>query len=186
LPGLTASRPLVDRVPIDQPLSVDGFRDQIAGIDPTVFFTGDETVPMAASLGLGYVLEMSQQWTFQGLGLGDLVYSLPLAPGKQQPLAIFERKDTSSVRESEFFSESEVMSQRAVSDTSTNATFNSAFKEAVNAGSHFDTSSSSWSVGGAIIIASAGGGGSSSSVNTNSWLQGQRNVGQQAANNALL
>ena len=103
------------------------------------------------------------------------------APGEQQQIAVFERKDTSAVQESEFFSESEAMSQRAVSDTSTNATFNSAFNEAMQGGSHFDTSSSSWSVGGSIIIASAGGGGSSSSGNTNSWLSGQRDVTQQAA-----
>ena len=48
---------------------------------------------------------MSQRWTFQGLALGNLVYSLALAPGEQQQVAIFERVDTASVRESEFFTE---------------------------------------------------------------------------------
>jgi hypothetical protein len=189
--GASGSAPssFVDRIPIDQPLSLDGFRDQVAGIDTTGNFTADETVPMAASLGLGYVLQMSQQWTFEGLGLGNLVYSLPLAPGEQQQVAVFERQDTSAVQESEFFTESEAMNQSALSDTSTNATFNSAFNEAASGGSQYQTnsSSSSWGVSGGfslgfISAGGSGGGGSSSSNGTASnWLQGQRDATEQAA-----
>ncbi|HZT12690.1 MAG TPA: hypothetical protein VFA29_07795, partial [Candidatus Baltobacteraceae bacterium] len=72
----------VDRVPVEQPISADGFRDRIMGLQPDGTFTGDETVPMAGTLGLGYVLWLAQRWTFQGVTLGDLVYSLPLAPGE--------------------------------------------------------------------------------------------------------
>jgi hypothetical protein len=96
-----------DRVPVEQPLSADGFLDQIAGINPDGTFTADENVPMAATLGLGYVLWMSQQWKFTGLGLGDLVYSLPLAPGEQTEVAVFERTDTTQVFESESLTETQ-------------------------------------------------------------------------------
>jgi uncharacterized membrane protein YgcG len=170
-----------DRVPVEQPLSVDGFRDQIMGVDATGTFGADETVPMAATLGLGYVLEMQQQWTFAGVALGDLVYSLPLAPGEQQQIAVFERTDTASVTESEFFTESQEAEQTALADTSTAATFNSAFSEAMNAGSSFQSNSSNWGVGGSVIIFSAGGGGSSSSGSSQEWLQGQRDTVQNAA-----
>jgi hypothetical protein len=181
----------VDRIPVEQPLSVDGFRDQIMGVNPLGTVTADETVPMAGTLGLGYVLWMSQRWTFQGLGLGDLVYSLALAPGEQQQIAIFERVDTATVRESEFFTEEEVESQAALSDTSTQATFSSAFDETVNAGSKYSAQAKSrstgWGVGGSIGIFSAGGSGSSGSTSssgqTSQWLQGQRNTTQQAAEN---
>ena len=170
-----------DRVPVEQPLSADGFLDQIAGIDPTGTFTADENVPMAATLGLGYVLWMSQQWQFRGLGLGDLVYSLPLAPGEQTEVAVFERTDTAQVFESESFSEQQASQQSAQSDTSTAATFNSAFTEAASGGSSFHADSDSWSAGGSIIIASGGAGGSSSSGNSNTWMQGQRDSAQNAA-----
>jgi len=180
LAGGTAAT-YTDRVPVEQPLSADGFLDQIAGIDPYGNFTADENVPMAATLGLGYVLWMSQQWTFKGLGLGDLVYSLPLAPGEQTEVAVFERTDTSQVFESESFSEQQASEQSALSDTSTQATFDSAFSEAANGGSSFQAQSSSWSAGGSIIIASGGAGGSSSSGNSSSWLQGQRDSAQDAA-----
>jgi hypothetical protein len=170
-----------DRVPVEQPISVDGFRDQIMGLNQFGIFGADETVPMAASLGLGYVLEMQQQWTFTGVGLGDLVYSLPLAPGEQQQVAVFERVDTSFVTESEFFSESEAAQQSALADTSTAATFNSAFNEAVNSGSSFQTSSASGGGGFNVLVFSGGGGGSSSSGNSQQWLQGQRDIAQNAA-----
>ena len=182
LPSNSTTSTFVDRIPVDQPLSVDGFRHQVAGIDNTGTFTADETVPMAASLGLGYVLNMSQQWTFQGLGLGDLVYSLPLAPGEQQQMAVFERHDTTFVTESESFSESEAQQQVALSDTSTNATVGSVFNELANGGSQFQQNSNSSSSGasggfslGFISFGGGGGSGSSSSSGSDStWLSGQR------------
>jgi hypothetical protein len=176
LGGLVPS--YADRVPVEQPLSVDGFRDQIMGLEANGLFGSDETVPMAATLGLGYVLEMQQQWTFAGVGLGDLVYSLPLAPGEQQQVAVFERADTSEVTESEFFSESEAQQQSALADTSTLATFNSAFSEASRGGSSFQTESAN---GGFSIPLFGGGGASQSSGSAESWLQGQRDMTQAAA-----
>lgn len=167
-----------DRVPVEQPLSVDGFRDQIMGLEANGTFGSDETVPMAATLGLGYVLEMQQKWTFAGVGLGDLVYSLPLAPGEQQQVAVFERTDTSFVTESEFFSESEAQQQSATADTSTFATFNSAFQEASRGGSSFQTESSNAGVSFPLF---GGGGSSQSSGSAESWLQGQRDMAQAAA-----
>jgi hypothetical protein len=172
----------VDRIPVEQPLSVDGFRDQLAGLQPNGTFTGDETWPMAGTLGLGYVLWMSQRWTLQGLALGDLVYSLPLAPGEQQEVAVFERLDTAQVSETEFFTEEQAQQQRAVADTSTQATFNSAFTEAVHGSSEFESEGHSWSVGGSLFgLVSAGGGGSSSSGNSHQALEGQRESTQRAA-----
>jgi len=70
------------------------------GLQDDGTFTADETRPMAGTLGLGYTLWLAQRWTYQGLALGNLVYSLPLAPGEQQQVAIFERTDSSAVFES--------------------------------------------------------------------------------------
>ena len=170
-----------DRVPVEQPLGVDGFRDQIMGLGANGTFVSDETVPMAATLGLGYVLRLAQRWTFQGLALGDLVYSLPLAPGEQQQVAVFERTDTASVFESETLSESQAEQQIALADTSTYATFNSAFDEAASGGSSFSTHSdtSSWGVN--FLVAAGGGGSSDSNGVSNSWMQGQRDAAENAA-----
>ncbi|MDO8105864.1 hypothetical protein Q6348_01475 [Isoptericola sp. b441] len=171
----------VDRVPVEQPISVDGFRDQVMGLTEDGTYTADELRPMAGTLGIGYVLHLSQQWTLQGLALGDLVYSLPLAPGEQQQVAVFERTDTARVTESEFFTQEEAQHQRALSDTSTHATFESAFEEAIHGSSHFDTHSSSKSWGASIIIVSGGGGSSSASGSSSQTLEGHRQTTQEAA-----
>lgn len=179
--GTITTTSYADRVPVEQPLPVDGFRDQIMGLDAGGTFGSDETVPMAATLGLGYVLRLAQRWTFQGLALGDLVYSLPLAPGEQQQVAVFERTDTASVFESETLSESQAQQQLALADTSTNATFNSAFDEAASGGSSFSTHSdtSSWGVN--VLVAAGGGGSSDSNGVSNAWMQGQRDAAENAA-----
>jgi hypothetical protein len=170
-----------DRLPVEQPLAVDGFRDQIMGLGGGNKFVSDETVPMAATLGLGYVLKLSQRWTYQGLALGDLVYSLPLAPGEQQQVAVFERTDTAAVFESETLSQSQAEQQSALADTSTFATFNSAFDEAASGGSSFVTHSDTSSWGANFLVASGGGGSSDSNGSSNSWMQGQRDSAQNAA-----
>jgi len=193
-PAAPATTPsYIDRIPVEQPISVDGFRDNIMGVDADGMIVASETVPMAGTLGLGYILILSQQWTLQGLALGDLVYSLPLAPGEQEQVAIFERVDTSQVTESETFTESEAQQQSAMSDTSTLATFNSAVSQVANGGSQFytDSTNSSSAGGGGLGFAYGpiviGGGGAASTVettltgNTSQWLSGQLNTAQNAA-----
>jgi len=175
----------VDRIPVDQPISVDGFRDQIIGLGSDGNIADGETVPMAGTLGLGYVLRMSQKWKLKGLGLGNLVYSLPLAPGEQQEMAIFERSDTAAVVESETFSEQAAQAQSAVSDTSTLATFQSAIDQMQKGGS--TTNSSSGNAGVAVgglfgLFGVSGGAGTSSSGGTSSsFLSGQTDTAQSAA-----
>jgi hypothetical protein len=174
-----------DRVPIEQPLDADGFLQSIAGADSSGMFVAGETVPMAATLGLGYVLWMSQVWDFQGIGLGDLVYSLPLAPGEQVQMAVFERSDTAAVFESESFSESEAQSQLSLSDTSTRATFNSAFNESSSGTSSTGSHGTSASVGGVSLfgigIISGSAGVNLSSGTSNQSLSGHRDSAQSAA-----
>jgi hypothetical protein len=173
-----------DRVPIDQPVSVDAFRDGLAGVSPAGVGTGATTVPIAGTLGLGYIVHLAQRWTPQGLMLGDLVYSLPLAPGEQQRIAIVDQRSTMSVTESERLDVQEAESFREAQDASARATFESGMSQSASGGSSFSTEahSSSWGAAGGIGFAvgpivigggAAGGGGSSdSSGNTNNWMQG--------------
>ena len=174
----------VDRVPIDQPVSVDAFRDGLAGISPRGFGTGTTNVPIAGTLGLGYIVHLAQSWTPKGLMLGDLVYSLPLAPGEQQRIAIVDQSSTMSVTESERLDVQEAESFREGQDASARATFESGMSQSVSGGSSFSTEahSSSWGAAGGIGFAlgpiaigggAAGGGGSSdASGSTNNWMQG--------------
>ncbi|MFD4415974.1 hypothetical protein [Streptomyces sp. NPDC058476] len=169
------------RTPLDRPISVEAFRDNLAQNSPWW-----DQIPLASSLSVGYVVQMAQRWTPRGLALGDLVYSLPLAPGEQQRVAVVERTASSSVIESETLDSTEQMSYSQHDDTSAAATFSSAYQEAAQGGSTYATEASSFSIaaavgGGAFYPFGAAGGGvstsygsASSSGQTNTWLSGSR------------
>jgi hypothetical protein len=172
----------VDRVPVSAPINVDGFL-AAAGEHP-------QLVPKAATLGLGYVLKLQQTWIPVGLSLGDIVYSLPLAPGEQQRVAVFEQTETQSVVETESLSIDELQSFSEVDDQSTFAAFNSAYREAASGGSSLSSESSTGSVGGSAgfsffgLFSVGGGGGystNSASSQASSWQQGSKDYASTAA-----
>lgn len=175
----------VERVPVDKPISVDGFRNQLIGVNGNTIGV-ERTVPMAGTLGLGYVLNLAQVWKYDGLSLGNLLYSLPLAPGEQQRIAMSERVATARVAELERVDIAEQQHSAQRENASAQATFDSAFEEQVNASSSYRNSarSSSWGVAGGIgavigpiaVGIGAGGGGGSSNNNgsTRSSLDGAR------------
>ncbi len=182
----------VERLPVEKPLSVDGFRDELIGVQGNVIHS-DRTVPMAGTLGLGYVLNLAQVWKFQGLTLGNLLYSLPLAPGEQQRIAISERVATASVMDTESLTMQEAQYAKMTQDASTQAIFRSAFEESVNATSEYsnEARSRSWGVGGGVgfafgplvagLGAVGGGGKSSNHGSTRSSLDGSRRYSSTAA-----
>ena len=186
----------VERVPVDKPISVDGFRDQLIGLRGTEIDDA-RLVPMAGTLGLGYVLNLAQVWRYDGLTLGNLVYSLPLAPGEQQRVAVSERVATAAVRETEVLDIAERSQSATREDSSTQAVFESAFEEHVRASSTYENRarSSSWGVAGGIggvlagpvgalvggVGAAGGSGKSSNSGNTTSALDGARQYSSMAA-----
>ncbi len=56
-----------------------------------------ESIPQAATLGIGYVLNMHQAWVPDGFALGTLLYSTILAPGEEQRLVVREQSQSYSV-----------------------------------------------------------------------------------------
>ena len=110
-------------------------------------------MPKAATLGMGYIVKMHQIWVPNGMSLGDLVYSLPLAPGEQQRIAVSDERETLSVREQEALSAEEFQNFRETADSSTNAVFNSAFDESARGGSTMKTSTEAGSIGGGLGVA---------------------------------
>ncbi len=136
---------LVGRVPVEAPIDVDAFLDAVQR-DP-------RSVPKAATLGIGYVVRMHQLWIPSGLSLGDLVYSLPLAPGEQQRIAVYDERETLSVREQETLTAAEFQQYQENADSSTNAVFSSAFDESALGGSKMKTTSEAGSIGGGLGVA---------------------------------
>jgi outer membrane protein OmpA-like peptidoglycan-associated protein len=176
-------------VPISRPLSVDGFRAGLS-LPPGGMFGG---TPLAGSLAIGYVVHLAQRWTPLGLALGELVYSLPLAPGEQQQVAVVERTASSTVIDSETLETTEAQSFSELDDSSTDATFRSAFNEAASGSTAMQTpaeSSSTAGVGGIGLAAGpiviGGGvatstGNSSTSGSTSTLMEGARSTTSDSA-----
>jgi hypothetical protein len=134
----------VDRIPVDRPLDLDGLRRRVSGVgEEGTASAGGEVVPLAGTLGLGYVVHLAQRWTPAGLALGELIHSLPLAPGERQTIAVVEAGACEP-------------SSALDTDASTESVFASAFDEAARAGSL--APAAPWSRDGSAILASGGGG----------------------------
>ncbi|MFI5418741.1 MAG: hypothetical protein ACHQ2Y_07605, partial [Candidatus Lutacidiplasmatales archaeon] len=115
-PVLQETPPAVTlRSQLSGPISVDQFRYELVN-----------GMNIVGSLSIGYVLRVAQHWEFEGLALGDLVYSLPLAPGEQQQVVVVEQQSRLQVSEQEQVSGSGRDSSTAVGDSSTVGTFKSA------------------------------------------------------------
>lgn len=137
-----------DRAPIDAPIDVAAFHDEV--------IQSPRTLPKAATLGLGYVVRMNNVAIMEGYVRGNLVYSLPLAPGEEQRIAVVEREDRVTVQEREAmtYDEDQAYNEAAASDMED--TFSSAFDEAVNASSKMHSESKSGSFGLGTAIAGVG------------------------------
>ncbi len=178
-----------DRQPIEEPVDVDEFFDDVTR-DP-------ERVPKAATLGLGYVTKMRLVMVNQGLSLGKLVYSLPLAPGEEQQVAVFEQDERLSVRDRESLTLDERQKFEESKDTSLDATVSTAFDEMIHGDSKFETETDTTSkgrsggfglgVGGRIgkVFGSITGGFSGNFGNTSSDSSGSSNSNQNTSRDFL-
>ena len=164
-----------NRMVLSGPVSVDEFRESLL-TNPAI----------VGSLGLGYVLRCGQNWKFQGLALGDLVYSLPLAPGEQQEVVVEEQTSTLTVREFDSVIASDSSSASQVSDASSQATFNSALQQSAQGGSEFFSASQtgSMSAGGGLLGLLGGPSGSMGETTSagagHNWMDGLQNYGSTA------
>lgn len=173
---VTRTDTAASRATLAGPISIDEFRQGL--------LTGPAIV---GSLGLGYVLRCSQNWKFQGLALGDLVYSLPLAPGEQQQIVVEEQTTTLRVTETEAVFGAASSQASSASDESTQANFQSAFRQAAQGGSSYTSASEtgSMSVGGGLLGILGGPSGSLgetvSGGSTNNWMDGLQNYASNAS-----
>jgi hypothetical protein len=97
-----------------------GFRDAIAPPAPqplgrvvlsnadTVDWDNEPTLYQAVSLAHGHLLHFKSEWIADGYSLGDLLYSLPLAPGQKKQIVVFdwERRESASNVQSVEYEES--------------------------------------------------------------------------------
>jgi hypothetical protein len=134
------------------------------------------TIYQATSVAHGHILTLKQVWRADGYSLGDLLYSLPLAPCQKKEIAVidWDRRAVTARLESRTATESlqaGISRDRDISEIiSTNLT------ESVRAGS----SAKTWAAGGGfgafigpLVI---GGGGGASGASSTAWQNSARQI----------
>lgn len=123
-------------------------------IDNQIDWDEDPTIYQATTLSHGHLLHFKQEWVSDGYSLGDLLYSLPLAPGQKKQIVVFdwERRESAGRTESLDYQEglySSLSRDRDVSEIVTGA-----LSENVSGGSTAKTSA----IGGGLGIGAIGSG----------------------------
>lgn len=130
------------------------------------------TIYQSTSIAHGHLLHFKQEWFNDGYTIGDLLYSLPLAPGQKKQIVVFDwdRKDSASNTQQLDYQES------LYNSLSRDRDVNEIARASVSEHTRGDSSANTWGVGGGIggvigsaLIGVAGGfGKSSSSANQDS------------------
>lgn len=167
----------IPRVDLSGPIGIADFRDSLL------------TRPrIVGTVGLGYVLRCAQKWTFEGIALGDLIYSLPLAPGEQQQLVIVDQQTSVQIADTETITAQQQTQSTAANDSSTQAVFSQTLNQYATGSSTQATTSTTNSganSGGLLGIVFGGSSGSSGTTTTSgtssSTMDGVQNYASNAA-----
>ena len=109
------------------------------------------TIYENTTIAHGHILHFKQKWKADGYSLGDLLYSLPLAPCQEKQIAIvdWDREERGFRSEGQTVAES--LTANLSRDRDISEIINSSFRENINASSYNKTSSTSAGIGGGIF-----------------------------------
>jgi hypothetical protein len=119
-------------------------------VENSVDWDETPTVYENTTIAHGHILHFKQKWKADGYSLGDLLYSLPLAPCQEKQIAIidWDREERGTRTEAQMVSEelqASISRDRDISEIA-----RSSFNENMNASSTNKTSSTSGGIGGGI------------------------------------
>ena len=144
------------------------------------------TLYQACTVAHGHVLRFKQEWVADGYSMGNLLYSLPLAPGQKKQIAVvdWERRETTARSEEREVRES---LEAAISrDRDINEIVGATVNESVRGGSRASSSSFAGGLGVGAILGPVGGllgvGGGTASANSSAWQQSARSTAANALN----
>lgn len=100
---------------------------QLARLESTL--QNDDQYAEGTPFSAGWVLEMKAEWFPIGHSLGQILYSLPLAPGEKRRIAVLDWSRTERVRRDESTGASEQLAHDQVRDRTVSETVSSALKE---------------------------------------------------------
>lgn len=138
------------------------------------------TVYEATTVELGHVLHFRQVWRADGYSLGDLLYSLPLAPGQKRLVSIVDWTRRTTGERTELLESEEQMTALAERDRDIAEIAGSHLDEQIDAGSSSSTSAGGGGIGlgflGSGFGVMAGVAGGASSSESSSWQDSSRTL----------
>lgn len=140
----------------------------------SVDWDDDPTFYQAATIAHGHLLHFKQVWRADGYSLGDLLYSLPLAPAQKKQIVIvdWERRETAA--RTEQLDASEEMDASFSRDRDISEIVHATASEQMRGGSSARTSAFGGGLGlaiGPLVLGAAGG---SSSASSSAWQNSAR------------
>ncbi|KAA1243719.1 hypothetical protein [Aquimarina sp. RZ0] len=136
----------------------------------------------AVTVATGHILHFKSVFKADGYSLGDLVYSLPLAPGQKKQIVVFESSHALQGAESQSLSQGESLTAGLISDRFITDQLSGGINESLSGQSKAHTSGMSAGIGAAGsyggIGASLGVAGGFSNSNSSASQNSSRNISQ--------
>ncbi len=117
----------------------------------------EPTIYQAASIAHGHLLHFKQEWIPDGYSIGDIVYSLPLAPGQKKQIAVLDWERRESAANSQTLDYEETLNNSLVRDRDINEVISATLTENVRGNSKATTGGIGFGLGGAIMGVFSGG-----------------------------
>ncbi|NQY79762.1 MAG: hypothetical protein HRT47_05565 [Candidatus Caenarcaniphilales bacterium] len=166
-----------------------GGRDWLTAKNP-VDWDEEPTFYQATTIAHGHLLRFKQVWKSDGYSLGDLLYSLPLAPCQKKQIAVFDWDRSESGFRAESAQQAEALNAYLSRDRDINEIITSAFDESVRGGSSATTKASGGGIGagiggliGKFFLGVAGGyAASKGSSSSSAWQNSSRDFSSSSMN----
>lgn len=146
----------------------------------------DITVSQACTIAHGHILRFKQEWVADGYSMGNLLYSLPLAPGQKKQLAVVDWERRESAGRTEEVEAREALQAALERDRDISEIVSGTVNESTRGGSHSSGGSIAGGLGVAGVFGAVGGvlgiGGGFSSADSSAWQTSSRNTAANALN----
>jgi len=118
----------------------------------------EPTIYQAASIAHGHLLHFKQEWIPDGYSIGDLAYSLPLAPGQKKQIAVMDWTRRESAGNSQSLDYEETLNNTLVRDRDINEVVSGTLTENLRGNSKASTGGIGFGLGAAAMGLLPGGG----------------------------
>ncbi|MCA1662845.1 MAG: hypothetical protein LC659_00965, partial [Myxococcales bacterium] len=109
------------------------------------------TIYQAVSIAHGHLLHFKQEWAPDGYSIGDIVYSLPLAPGQKKQIAVLDWERRESAANSQSLDYEETLNNSLARDRDINEIVSGTLTENIRANSKARTSGIGFGLGSSVM-----------------------------------